>query len=51
VIGGQCAAVNFDRHRITTARGNVTWEGPCPDALPHRTVLGLQRLMHRTAGL
>lgn len=51
VIGGQCAAVNFDRHRITTARGSVTWEAPCPDALPHRTVLGVQRLVHRTAGL
>ncbi len=51
VTGGQCAAVNFDRHRITTARGNVTWEGPCPGALPHRTVLGVQHLMHRTAGL
>jgi chitodextrinase len=51
VTGGQCAAVNFDRHRITTARGSVTWEGPCPGVVPHRTVLGVQHLMHRAAGL
>ena len=51
MTGAQCDAVNFDRHRITTARGNVTWEGPCPGALPHRTVLAVRSLMHRTAGL
>jgi hypothetical protein len=51
VTGGQCDAVNSDRHRITTARGTVTWEGPCPGALPHRTVLGVRSLMHRAAGL
>lgn len=51
VLGGQCAAVNMDRHRITTARGSVTWEGPCPDALPHRSVINLQHQMHQAAGL
>lgn len=49
--GSQCDAVNSEQHRITTARGSVTWEGPCPAALPHRTVLGVQRLMRQAAGL
>lgn len=51
VTGGQCAALNIDRHRITTARGTITWEGPCPAALPHRSVINLQHAMRQAAGL